>query len=915
MFQLLRSAKVWLGLLIVLSGVFLSLSSLRAQEAPLDGGNLAGGSEALTGGNLAGGSEALTGEISAQLVQQLGIPAQEIQQLREQSTAGGVGGFESQRLCASIAAKHISPNEAQSIGHALGLSDDDVRRLVNCARLSYGPSNRLGQGAGQNPVVPAGPSLVVPAGPSLIERQFHAADTPYKLLAAPDLNQLEQFGYDLFSSGTQDLSSFDNVPVSADYVVGPGDDLNVLLWGRINRTLHLTVQRDGSVLMPQVGPLAVAGLNFDQARKLIASQVGQIEGVQTDVTMGRLRTMEVLVIGQVAAPGLHTVSALVTVSDALTAAGGVRKQGSLRRIELRRGGRPVADIDLYAMLLRGDTSSDLRLQPRDVIFVPAIGPVVGVAGDVKNPAIYELRGPENLASVIKMASGVGAFGFAQRVQVERVQNHQARIGLDVNLGSPRARAFAIDDGDLVKVFTVLPERRNVVKLNGNVNRPGAYQWRAGMRVADLIREGQGVRDDTFFDYALLQRRADPARKSQFLRINLSEALSSEDPALDSPLEPGDALTIYSAGEINEIPTVSVAGKVRKPGAYPLTDGMRVRDLIYEAGGLKREAYLARAQLARTISNGSRAQYIDQDLSLGEVLAGAPGGNIALEPGDALFIAEVADWHSPWTVQVKGEVLRPGPYVIHEEERLSTVLEECGGLRSGGYIPALILLRESTRKMQQENLKHIETQVDAELTRAALMPSESSQQQQADLRQKAEALTMLKGMLTQSAQNQAIGRIVLDIPSFAGLAGSRSDLALENGDQIIIPRVPTWVNVMGQVYGATAIAYDPALTVREYIDRAGGLTADADKDQIFVVKANGAVLSAASFSDMGSNHIFPLLPLISGGFMTARLEPGDTVYVPASFLFVNPLRRTLDITQIIANTAQGIAYAALLGSML
>ena len=282
--------------------------------------------------------------------------------------------------------------------------------------------------------------------------------------------------------------------------------------------------------------------------------------------MGRLRTMEVLVIGQVAAPGLHTVSALVTVSDALTAAGGVRKQGSLRHIELRRGGRPPADIDLYAMLLRGDTSSDLRLQPRDVIFVPAIGPVVGVAGDVKNPAIYELRGRESLASVIQMASGVGAFGFAQRVQVERVQNHQARIALDVNLDSRQARAFAIDDGDLVKDFTVLPERRNVVKLNGNVNRPDVYQWRAGMRVADLICEGQGVRDDTFFDYALLQRRADPARKSksQFLRMNLSEALSSEDPALNSPLEPGDALTIYSVGEINEISAVSVVARCENP---------------------------------------------------------------------------------------------------------------------------------------------------------------------------------------------------------------------------------------------------------------------------------------------------------------------------------------------------------------
>ncbi len=892
--------KILFSVLILLLVVCFAQSRLRAQQ--LEGG---------AAGGLSSDSGSLSGGESGQLLRQLGMPAEQAQQLREQSEAGGLGTFQTQRLCAGIAARHLSPANAQSIARTLGLSDQEVTRLVDCVRLSYGQSNSA-IGAGR-----AGgrPNLLVPSGPSAIEERFHAADHPYRLLAAPNVSRLKQFGYDLFASSTQGLSTFDNVPVSADYIVGPGDELNVLLWGRINRTLSLTIQRNGTVLIPQIGPLPVAGLTFAQARKLIDGQIGQIEGVQADVTMGRIRTIQVFVIGQVAEPGLQTVSALAHVSDALAAAGGVRKTGSLRRIELRRDNRVLETLDLYAMLLHGDTSADRRLESRDVVFVPLIGPVVAMAGNVKDPAIYELKSFETIATVIRIAGGVGAFGYSQRVQVERVENHLQRIALDVSLDSPQARRFVVDDGDLIKVFTVLPRQRNVVKLAGNVNRPGTYQWKPGMRVSDVIREGQGVRDNTFFGYALLKRRKGPMRTTRFLRVDLGEAISEEASTVDLPLEPQDTLTVYSEGEINEIPTVTVKGEVRKPGVYPLSEGMRVRDLIYEAGGLKRNAYLAKAQLARTRSDGSKTRYLYQDLDLKGSLADTPSDNIALRAGDELFITESANWHRPWTVEVKGEAMRPGPYVIHEGERLASVLARSGGVRADGYLPALILIRQSVKEMQEQNLRRADAQLQTELTRAALMPAENNTKQESNLQQKAQALAMLKNMITQAGKERAIGRIVLTIPSLAALPGSNSNVQLEEHDLIIIPKRPTSVNVMGQVYGSTAVAYDPGLTVVDYIDRAGGLTKDADKEQIFVVKANGAIISEDSFRDTGKNRLFPLLPVLSDGFMDAHLAPGDTIYVPPSFLFVNPLQRTLDISQIIANSAEGIAYAALLGTLL
>ncbi|HXR24092.1 MAG TPA: hypothetical protein VN742_01935, partial [Candidatus Binataceae bacterium] len=242
-------------------------------------------------------------------------------------------------------------------------------------------------------------------------------------------------------------------------------------------------------------------------------------------------------------------------------------------------------------------------------------------------------------------------------------------------------------------------------------------------------------------------------------------------------------------------------------------------------------------------------------------------------------------------------------------------ERCGGIRLEGYLPALILTRQSVRLMQQHELERASAQVQTQITRAALIPGENDKQQQASLQQKADALLMLKNMIQSSDQKMAIGRIVLNVSSLAELQGSPSDIALEERDEIIVPKRPAAVNVIGQVHGATAVLYDPALTVRDYIDHAGGFSQIADKDEMFVVKANGAVVSESGYEDSRKGRIFPLLPLVSGGLMSAHLGPGDTIYVPPQFLFVNPIQRTLDVTQIIANSAMGITYAALLGTLL
>lgn len=846
----------------------------------------------------------------AQAAQQLGVSPSQAQQIQSQISQNGLSGDQLQQACATAAAKHLGPAEIQSMGASLGLSAGQIGQLQQCAQGAAGAagtgSGAPAGGAAQNPAPPAAAAA---GNPSLIENRFHQLATPYKLLAGPRTTTLSQFGYSLFSSPVSTFAPVADVPIGGDYVLGPGDGLNVLIWGRMNRTFNLQVQRDGTVLMPEIGPIGVAGLTFDEAKQLLESRADQITGVHVAVTMGQIRTIEVFVVGKVNHPGLYLVSALAHVSNALVAAGGVSKVGSLRNVQLRRGGRTFEVIDIYNLLLHGDTSADVRLEPRDVIFVPVIGPIVGIVGDVKNPAIYELKGRQSLSGALRMAGGVSAFGYGQRIQVERIQDHARRVAIDLDLADPRARSLGIADGDLIKIFTVLPGTQNLVRLSGNVSRPGPYQWYPGMMVADLIREGQGVAGHTYFGYALLRRVAGPTRKIHFMPINLGDALRG-DARANIVLRPDDTLTIYSENELRETPTVTVRGEVRKPGVYPLTDAMRVSDLIYEAGGLKTDAYRQRAELARTqLVNGARAGFSYLAVDLRGALNGSVD-DLPLTRGDELFVQQASNWHQPWEVRIEGEVARPGPYVVRDGERLASLFQRAGGLRADTYLPAVVFVRQSVRSVEQERLNESRARLKEEIARLALMPASAGQGQNGN---SAAALAMMQQVLAGAESQQAVGRIVLRLSTLQDLNGSPDDIVLENRDRIVIPRIPASVNVLGQVYSPTAIVYQRSLTVRDYLQKAGGPTEDADKDRIFVITADGSVLTDEGIKNSRRNALFPLLPAIGGGLMNARLGPGDTIYVPEQLVYVSGLQYATDITQIIANSAMSLAVIGILGT--
>ncbi len=873
--------------------------------------SLSGASQANSLGAVAGSSASK--QAVGEMMQKLGISADEMGAIKSRVAIGGLSSDDIQDLCLHFAAKQLGPDDVKAILTSMGLSftTAQIEQLQSCTQLAMpSPLSEQSEASSAGAARAESGSTEI----SSIERTFRSIDSA-AAPQAPSTQNLSQFGYSLFSSGMKGGSDAD-IPVGSSYIVGPGDNLRLLMWGRINNTLTLTVSRDGSVLIPQIGPLEVAGLTFEQAKKLIEDRTGQIAGVNVDVTMGRLRSIQVFVVGEVAAPGAYSVSALAHVANALQAAGGITKVGSLRRIQLRRGNQVAQIIDLYSLLLNGRTTGNDQLEADDVIFVPVIGPVAAVAGDVKRPAIYELSGnTESISNLIRLAGGISAFGYSQRVQVERVENHARRIALDVDLGTIRSQTLLVHDGDLVKVYPVLPVEHDVVVVRGNVNRPGKYQWHPGMRVSDLIAAAEGAAPHTFFKYALIRRKEGPARTTRLVPVDLGDALQAETMAPgDLALQREDDLTVYSESQMKYLPTVQVLGEVRNPGFYVLSQGMRVSDLLYLAGGLKDDAYQKQSELARTqVINGAHTSHTFIDVDLRSALAGTDDHNPLLEANDQLFVRRATDWHLPWVVYVRGRVARPGPYTIHDGERIASVLERAGGLMPDAYLPAAVLIRQSVKELQQARLDQARVRLRTAIARAQITPIASSTEPTGS--DGAQGLTMLQQVLAQSESQQAQGRLVVHLKPLDELVASPDNIAMVDQDVLTIPRRPSDVNVLGQVYSPNAIVWRPDLTVRDVLDMAGGPAEGSDPQHTMVIRADGSVLTEDGIKASRQSTMFPLLPVISGGLMSAKVDPGDTVYVPERLIYTSKLQVASAVTQIIASSLTGLAVLGILATSL
>ncbi len=392
---------------------------------------------------------------------------------------------------------------------------------------------------------------------------------------------LRPFGYAFFNgTGVTVATDRKDVPVPAEYVIGAGDEVKILMWGRVNAQHNLVVDRKGNITVPQVGPLHVAGLTFEQMADYLIKQSERIVGANIDITMGTLKSIPIFVLGEVKRPGAYTVGAFATITDALLIAGGPSEIGSMRNVQLRRKDKVLTTFDLYELLIKGDKSKDLMLQAGDVVFVPVTGPLVGVAGNVRRPAIYELTHKNDLENLFNLAGGIIPTAYTQQIQVERVQKNERQIVIDIDdknlIGT---KEFRLQEGDLVKIFSIVDKDTNAVYLNGNVKRPGKYEYKPGMRLKDLVKDPADLLQETHLDYALVKRSAPPELKSELIPFSLTGLLIENDGAGNIALMPRDQVFVFSTWLFKDRPFVTVEGEVRKA----------VRESLLDAADAERES--------------------------------------------------------------------------------------------------------------------------------------------------------------------------------------------------------------------------------------------------------------------------------------------------------------------------------------
>ena len=840
---------------------------------------------------------------------------------QQQAAAAAALAAQGQRPGAGQGAQQGVPGMAPDLTPAVPaaqLTEEDVERLDRMMRLirSRNPYQLSYDGELTLPGFPPIPllglsdddaTLRLKSDPAFANVDIRLTRLPLKK-SGPEA--LKPFGYDLFSRAPSTFAPVTNVPVPADYVIGPGDILEVQLFGSQNRNLRLPVGRDGRISFPELGPLAVGGQLFNNVRSNIEERVArQMIGVRASVSMGDTRSIRVFVLGEANRPGSYTISGLGTITSALFAAGGVKRAGSLRDVQLKRQGRVERHLDLYDMLIRGNTTDDTKLLPGDVVFIPPVGATVSVDGEVRRPAIYEVRNESTLDDVIGLAGGLTPEADRSRMIVTRIDDTQHRVVLAVDSTTAAGRSLPMRTGDLFQV----PRLRRVidsgVTVRGYVYTPGGAAYREGLRLSDLIHSVDELRPNADIHYILIRRELPPDRRVSVLSADLAEALRAPGSAADIVLMPRDQLTVFDlasgrdrtiqplldelraqSNQARPSQVVHVDGRVKVPGDYPLETGMTVADLVRAAGGLSDAAYSNSAELTRyDVVDGETRKTNLVSVSLNAAVRREANANIALQPFDNLSVKEVSEWRGQESITLTGEVRFPGHYSIRRGETLSAVVARAGGLTSYAFPEGSVFTRLELKRREQDQLDALASRMQKDLAILAVQATATSTSGS----NAGSALSVGNQLFTQLRSVRAVGRLVIDVnAAIHAKPGSSTDVILRNGDELIIPRLQQEVMVLGEVQTTTSHLYNPVLSRDDYIAQSGGLTRRADRKSIYVVRANGSVLANQGNRWFDRSEV--------------SIRPGDTVVVPLDAEHMPPLPYWQAVTQILYNVAIAVA---------
>ena len=712
--------------------------------------------------------------------------------------------------------------------------------------------------------------------------------------------ELKQFGYDLFAGVPTTFAPATDIPITSDYVIGPGDTIQVQLFGKTSSQFSLVVQRDGSVNFPDLGPISLTGLSYVEMKQLLTSRVEQqMIGVNISITMGELRSIQIFVLGEAFQPGSYTVSSLSSMMNALISSGGVTKVGSLRNIQLKRNNKVVATLDLYDLLLRGDTSNDARLLPGDVLFIPTIGKVASIGGEVKRPAIYELKNEKTAADLLKLAGGLLPKGYSNAAVIERISKMGDRTLININLGDSSDKKTLIKNGDLLKVPSILDRMDNVVILSGHVHRPGGFQWSKGMRVTDIVKSYKDLLPNADIKYALISRESFPLRNLEIIPVNLHLALSNPTSADNVELASRDELfvfgksaeratvleainqTLREQASGNDLPKlVNVGGNVYFPGEYPLTAGMTAQNLITAAGGLREAAYLSKAEVTRRNLTDPEAATIEH-INLNLNAQDEQGESFKIQAKDKLVVFTIPEYRETMKITLDGQVRFPGEYEFRQGEVLSQVIYRAGGFTSTAHLQAAIFTRVDLQQIEQKQLQELKDRMREDLAASELEDAAGGG---------TASLKDAEGLLDSLSNTKALGRLVISLEDI--VSNRIEDIQLKDGDRLVVPTFRQEISVIGEVQHSASHLFNEQWTLDDYLEKSGGITNRADDNRIYVVKADGSVF----------------LPNQSGWLthQNELLSPGDTVVVPLDTDRIKSLTLWTNVSQIVYQLALGAA---------
>jgi len=819
-------------------------------------------------------------------------------------------------------------------------------------------------------------------------------------------SEIDQFGYDIFSIVPTTFAPVESIPVPPDYQIGPGDTFLIKIYGAVDVEYRLVVTREGKLLLPEVGEVQVAGLQFDEAKLVLSEEISNARvGARAVVTLADLHTIQILMVGEVSRPGSYTISGLSSLLNTLITTGGIKRSGSLRNIQVRRAGKVVSTMDLYQLLLNGFDQSNIYLRMGDVVFVPPIGPTVGIIGEINRPAIYEIKDEKTVQEIIDMSGGIQATAALQKTHIERISDAGSKTL--VALDSPAKIAKTnIKNGDLIRVFPVLNKMDGVVLLGGHVIEPGGFEWYNGLRISQLLANSDVIRQRTDFSVGLIVRENNHTKRIHSKYFSLKDALNHPASALDPILEPRDQVMIFdtnsnrseilepvikkmraqsthdsppmtydvlgavrhsgtyplqtgqtlldslkiagnlpegydplysllvrknrsnnttdfihiSLGQALENPggdhnpiimpedriyifddkinrseliskdvqklrdqatyeseakIVNISGTSRFNGTYPLTPGMRLKDLIAASGGMKHDTYGFSANLSRRSEIDDEFSTVDHyEVSLTHNELDHYDLDLILQPSDFLVLKEKPEYiYKPKLVTIEGEVLYPGTYQVDKFETMCALIRRAGGFTEDAYLFGSVFTRESVRRREQEALDRMFNELDDRLVDVHLSPGFNKDNKLPALQGTTDTYRVIQNL----KKEKAAGRLVVDIEKAVNKCYENEDFVLEDGDKLFVPKFKEEVSVAGQVYYPSSHMFREDRAALDYINLSGGMREFAQHEHVFVVQANGEVMTIRS-------------PLSTWGWAlqpkNLKVTPGSTVFVPISLDRIN-----------------------------